>query len=144
MAGSHNRTAQAMKIDGGCHCGAIRYDAEINPDDVILCHCTDCQAMSGAPYRVNVLVLFEKFILRGDPTRYVKIGSSGARVVTNFCGTCGSAIYSCPEADPKFVFLRLGGTTQRAQLKPSRQGFCKDAVPWAFDISAVPQVPMKR
>jgi len=51
---------QAMKIDGSCHCGAIRYEAQIDPDKVVLCHCTDCQAMSGAPYRVNVPVLMEK------------------------------------------------------------------------------------
>ena len=55
-----------MKIDGGCHCGAIRYEAEINPDNVIICHCTDCQAMSGAPYRVNVPVRAEKFVLHGE------------------------------------------------------------------------------
>src|ERR1700752_904857 len=112
-----------MKIDGACHCGGIRYEAEVNPDNVVLCHCTDCQAMSGAPYRVNVPVLLEKFVIRGEPTRYVKIGSSGARIATNFCGTCGSAIYSCAETNPRFVYLRLGGTTQRAQLTPKRQGF---------------------
>jgi|tagenome__1003787_1003787.scaffolds.fasta_scaffold20790291_3 hypothetical protein len=32
-----------MKIDGSCHCGAVRCTAQINPDKVTLCHCTDCQ-----------------------------------------------------------------------------------------------------
>jgi len=62
-----------MKIDGSCHCRSIRYEAEINPDYVILCHCTDCQTMSGAPYRINVPVLVEKFIIRGELQRYIKI-----------------------------------------------------------------------
>jgi hypothetical protein len=128
-----------MKIDGACHCGSISYEGEINPDNVILCHCTDCQAISGAPYRVNVPVLLEKFSIRGEPKRYVKTGSSGARIATTFCGTCGSAIYSSAETNPRFVYLRLGGTTQRAQLPPKRQGFCASAMPWAFDISAVPK-----
>ena len=26
-----------MKIDGGCHCGAITYRAEIDPETVIVC-----------------------------------------------------------------------------------------------------------
>src|SRR5262249_32342212 len=129
-----------MKIDGACHCGAIRYEAEIKPDNVILCHCTDCQAMSGAPYRVNVHVLLENFVLRGEPRRYVKIGSSGARIVTTFCGTCGTPIYSCAEDGPKFVNLRRGSTTQRALLPPKRQGFCSSGMPWAFDLSAVPKI----
>jgi hypothetical protein len=38
-----------MKIDGRWHCGAITYEAEIDPDMVALCHCTDCQTWSGSP-----------------------------------------------------------------------------------------------
>src|SRR4029453_1097434 len=29
-----------MKIDGGCHCGYITYEAEIDPDKTLICHCT--------------------------------------------------------------------------------------------------------
>ena len=50
-----------MKIDGACHCGRISYEAEVNPDLVVICHCTDCQTSSGAPYRANVPVLLENF-----------------------------------------------------------------------------------
>ena len=32
-----------MKIDGGCHCGAITYEAEVDPEKTSICHCTDCQ-----------------------------------------------------------------------------------------------------
>ena len=129
-----------MKIDGACHCGAIRYEAEVNPDYVVLCHCTDCQTMSGAPYRVNVPVLPAKFVLRGEPKRYVKIASSGAAVVTTFCDTCGTPIYSCRRDDPQVLFLRLGSARQRAELPPRRQGFCDFAMPWAWDVGGVPKV----
>ncbi|MGO7990898.1 GFA family protein, partial [Rhizobium leguminosarum] len=30
-----------MHITGGCHCGAIRYQAEIDPERTSICHCTD-------------------------------------------------------------------------------------------------------
>jgi len=39
-----------MKIDGGCHCGYITYTAEIDPDKVGICHCTDCQTLSGSAF----------------------------------------------------------------------------------------------
>jgi hypothetical protein len=129
-----------MNIDGACHCGAIRFEAQINPDNVVLCHCADCQAMSGAPYRVNVPALIEKFNLHGEPVRYVKIGSSGARIATTFCGVCGTPIYSCAADNPRFVNVRIGSVTQRAQLPPRRQGFCASAVPWSDDIRTVPKV----
>jgi hypothetical protein len=30
-----------MKIDGGCHCGYITYEAEADPEKTTICHCTD-------------------------------------------------------------------------------------------------------
>lgn len=128
-----------MKIDGGCHCGAVRYEARVSPKLVTICHCTDCQTISGAPYRVNVPALIESFQLSGEPKRYVKIAASGNEVVTTFCGVCGSALYSFKEGND-FVNLRVGGVSQRAQLAPARQGFCEAALPWAFDISAIEKI----
>ena len=43
-----------MKIDGACHCGRISYEAEIDPADVTICHCTDCQTLSGSAFRTVV------------------------------------------------------------------------------------------
>ena len=129
-----------MNIDGGCHCGAICYEGRVSPKLVTVCHCSDCQTISGAPYRVNVRVLLDNFKLSGAPKSYVKIGSSGDKVTTTFCDVCGAALYSFKDGND-FVSLRLGGVTQRAQLPPTRQGFCSSALPWAFDISAVEKIP---
>jgi hypothetical protein len=133
-----------VKIDGGCHCGAITYKAEVNPDNVIICHCTDCQTISGAPYRVNVPVLLAKLTLRGKPKIYVKIGGSGGAVDTAFCANCGGALYSSRGDSPNFVYLRVGSVNQRAQLSPKAQGFCASAMPWAMDIRDVRSIPESR
>ncbi len=129
-----------MKVDGRCHCGEISYEAEVDPANTIICHCTDCQTMSGAPYRVNVPAATRNLRLTGAPKAYKKRGDSGDEVVTNFCGTCGTALYSHKGEAPKFVFLRTGAIRQRAELTPTRQGFCGSAMPWAFDISQIPKV----
>ncbi len=133
-----------MQIQGGCHCGRIGYDAEINPKYVIICHCTDCQTNSGAPYRANVPVLPEKFHLRGEPSTYVKTGSSGAKTVLAFCGHCGSALYSHRQDDPPHLNLRLGAIKQRAELTPKAQYWCDSAMPWVMDISRIPRSPDQR
>ena len=129
-----------MRIDGSCHCGAITYVAAINPDKVIICHCTDCQTISGAPYRANVPVAIERFELSGQPKIYVKTGDSGARIATAFCGVCGSALYSSKVEAPSYFNLRLGAVKQRAQLAPKAQGFCQSAMPWVMDLSVIPDV----
>jgi hypothetical protein len=63
-----------MKIDGGCHCGYITYTAEIDPDNVGICHCTDCQTPSGSAFRTSVRAAKDAFSLRGGhPKIYVRL-----------------------------------------------------------------------
>jgi hypothetical protein len=128
-----------MKIDGGCHCVAIRFEASVSPKLVMICHCTDCQTMSGAPYRVNVRVLRDRFRIEGEPRRYTKTAASGATVETAFCGVCGTPLYSFKDGSDS-INLRLGIVAQRAQLTPALQGFCESALPWALDIRAIERV----
>jgi hypothetical protein len=44
-----------MKIDGHCHCGRITFEAEVDPNTITICHCTDCQMLTGSAFRANVL-----------------------------------------------------------------------------------------
>ena len=86
-----------MKIDGCCHCGAVSYEAEIDLDTVMVCHCTDCQTLSGSAFRTVVLTRENSFkLLSGQPKIYIKTGESGIRRQQAFCGQCGSPIYSAP------------------------------------------------
>ena len=133
-----------MKIDGACHCGAVHYQAEVDPRLTIICHCTDCQTMSGAPYRVNVRAQASSLRVTGEPTTYVKIGDSGDAVTTTFCGACGAGLYSCKGEAPEFVNLRLGAIRQRSEFTPTIQGFCESALPWAMDITGVRIIPTAR
>lgn len=137
-----------MTIDGACHCGRIRYEADIDPDNVIICHCPDCQTNSGAPYRANVPVLLANFRLTGEPKVYTKTGGSGAKVNLSFCGACGSAMFSTKAEGATVHNLRLGSVRQRAELVPKAQYFCRAAMPWVFDLAAIPRSedsrPVKR
>jgi hypothetical protein len=130
-----------MRVDGACHCGRITYEAEVDPERVIICHCTDCQTISGGPYRVNVPVLIDLIDLRGEPKTYVKRADSGDAVSTTFCPECGTALYSAKGDAPAFLFLRLGAVKQRARLAPKAQGFCRSALQWAMDITGVARLP---
>ena len=35
-------------MSGGCACGAVRFEAEIDDDDAYLCHCRMCQRSTGS------------------------------------------------------------------------------------------------
>lgn len=128
-----------MKIDGACHCGRIRYEAEIDPAEVEICHCTDCQALSASAFRTVVPVPEKNFHLRGQPKNYVKTGDSGAKRVQAFCDNCGSQIYSTSVGSgPKTYNLRVGTCRQRAELKPRMQYWWRSAMPWVGEIASIP------
>ena len=134
-----------MHIDGGCHCGHIKFEAEIDPNAVSVCHCTDCQHLTGAAYRVNVRVASRDFKLSGGPPSiYIKTAESGAKKAHAFCPRCGTPLYSTtPEPEPTVYGLRVGTLHQRAQLPPQRQGWCRSAMPWSMNIEALPKSAMQ-
>jgi hypothetical protein len=131
-----------MKIDGACHCGYITYEAEIDPDKVWICHCTDCQTLSGTAFRTLVVVSEDNFlILSGEPKIYVKTGSSGAKREQSFCPECGSPFYSTSVGDgPKFYNIRLGTVRQRDELPPKKQYWSRSALHWLSDLVTVPKI----
>ena len=129
-----------MKVDGRCHCGLIAYEAEIDPEKVAICHCTDCQTLTGSAFRTFARSREGGFrLLCGDPKIYVKTGESGARRLHAFCPECGTPIYSTPEGeDPKVYSIRVGTSRQRYELVPRRQIWCRSAQPWIADLGTFP------
>jgi hypothetical protein len=122
-----------MKIDGGCHCGFITYEAEVDPNEVYLCHCTDCQAISGSAFRWAVSVPAGDFkLLTGKPKIYVKVTASGATNHQVFCPECASPIYATTVGvEPKVFYVRVGTARQRAELQPKAQYWSRSAQEWA-------------
>jgi hypothetical protein len=134
-----------MKIDGACHCGYISYVAEVDPEKVGICHCTDCQTLSGTAYRVSVRATKEAFRLTsGQPKIYVKTAESGAKRAQAFCPECGTPIYSAAETDPQVFNIRVGTARQRAELRPKAQGWCRSARDWVTDLRPIPQFAKQR
>jgi hypothetical protein len=130
-----------MKVTGRCHCGNISYEAEVDPAKVSICHCTDCQNLSGSPFRVSVPAPKETFRMLGArPKTYVKTAESGTKRVHAFCPECGSPVYSCAISDPPLYSLRVGCLDKRDQLPPARQIWCDSALPWSMNVEKVAQV----
>ncbi len=128
-----------MKIDGSCHCGEIAFEAEVDSSGLRLCHCTDCQRLSGSAFRANLRAPAAGFrLLRGEPRSYIKIADSGARRRHAFCGNCGTPIYACSADDPVSYSLRIGTIAQRAAFMPVSQIWRRSALPWVDELAKVP------
>ena len=129
-----------MKIHGRCHCGSISFTAEADPSKVMVCHCTDCQTMSGAPFRAVIPVPAQGFVLTGSPKVYIKTAQSGNRRAQAFCCECGTPLYATSPEAPAIYGIRLGCVAERAQLRPAKQVWTASAMPWIHDLGSVPGV----
>jgi len=124
-----------MKVDGSCHCGQITFEAEIDLGAVRICHCTDCQTLSGTAFRVTVHTPVANFALRtGSPKIYIKTAENGNRRAQAFCPECGTPLYATDAQQPQAYGIRVGTLKQRAQLSPSRQIWHRSALSWVDDI----------
>jgi hypothetical protein len=130
-----------MKVDGRCLCGYLSYEAEVDPDLASICHCADCQVLSGSAFRVTVPVINGAFkFLSGVPKTYVKTATSGSKRTLAFCPECGTSIYSKPADDKSDYFgLRVGPLRQRDKLVPRVQYWCQSAQNWAGHIGDLPK-----
>ena len=129
-----------MHVTGACHCRAIRYEAEVEPGEVGVCHCHDCQRLTGSAFRLSVVAALGSFrLLAGAPRIYVKTAESGRLREQAFCEHCGSPIYaSSPGPEPRSYNLRVGTIDQREQLRPRLQIWSRSRLGWLDQIAATP------
>lgn len=129
-----------MKIDGSCHCGKITYRAEIDPDRVSICHCTDCQQLTGTTFRVSAAALDGTLEFDGEPKVYIKrTADSGNLRAQSFCGDCGSHLFVTSVGDgPKIYGIRLGTSRQFRDIAPSSQKWTRSALPWLAELTSLP------
>jgi hypothetical protein len=129
-----------MRVQGSCHCGNVTYEADVDPDSVNICNCTDCQMLTGSAFRVAVHASGATFrLLTGEPKVYVKTAESGTKRRHSFCADCGSPVCSTADTDhPQTYSLRAGCLKQRAQLPPKKRNWCRSALAWAQNVSALP------
>jgi len=84
-------------IQGGCLCGAVRFEFSGYLEGIRMCHCSVCRRISGAGNTATLLA-------RCDGFRWLS-GEAGIRTFSkptglsiSFCEVCGSPV---PDVDPR-------------------------------------------
>jgi hypothetical protein len=93
-----------MKISGSCHCGAVRFEAEVpQAVEVLDCNCSIC-AKTG--FR-HLIVPHGDFRLVAGEAALVsyRFGTGAANHL--FCGTCGVKCFYQPRSHPEAWSVNL-------------------------------------
>lgn len=96
-----------MKFEGGCYCGALRYQAEGEPVLKAQCHCRECQYVTGgAPNYFMAMPASGFSYSRGTPKSFTRRDLEHP-VTREFCAECGTHIITRP-VRPGIVVVKVG------------------------------------
>lgn len=77
-------------LEGGCHCGRVRYQVIGEPITHALCHCTDCRLCAGAPMVAWTMYPANAVSVTKGELKIYKSSTNGRR---HFCADCGTGIF---------------------------------------------------
>lgn len=116
-----------MKITGGCYCKKIRWEADGEPLMRGLCHCRECQYISGGGANVALVMPRSAFHYTSGEPRSFKRDDLESPVTRQFCGECGTSLVSLPPAMPDVVVIKAGTMDDPAQFgEPQMAFYCAD------------------
>ena len=127
--------------EGGCLCGAVRYQVKAAPQSVVICHCTHCQKASGSAFSVNLLVKENDYEQHGDTRVFLDKGDSGLPSYRHFCGQCGAPVVTKATNLPGMVLVKAGTLDDQTGLHPQAEIYTDHALTWQTHVADAVQFP---
>lgn len=116
-------------LQGGCLCGAVRFELTAPFTAAGYCHCTHCQRRTGTGSSANGRVPQDRFrLLQGEEHLRSYRPPQGRPKV--FCASCGSALFSGDPLGDEEVSLRLGALDRDPGIRPQYRMYVDSAVSW--------------
>jgi len=88
--GGKEEGAMKKTYTGGCQCGKVRYEAQADIGDVIVCNCSRCRKVGGL---LSAVALSDFKLLSGENEMTEYQFNKGA-IHHPFCKTCGIQSYA--------------------------------------------------
>jgi hypothetical protein len=128
----------ANMIQGGCYCGAVRYESSGKVLRFIHCHCPDCRKLSGATFASIIAVEAGGFrVISGQDHLQTFPSSPGKQRC--FCKTCGSHVIARFEARPEMILIRAGSVDGDPGVRPDAHIWVGCKAPWHDILDGIPQ-----
>lgn len=117
--------------EGGCQCGALRYEIDARPIRIGVCFCSECQRHSGSAFSLSVILSESAFRLtKGTTRQFVRKADSGRSVACIFCPECGTRIFHKPEFLPGLINLKPGTLDDPSWVAPTVEVFAARRPAW--------------
>jgi hypothetical protein len=126
------------RIEGGCQCGAVRYEVTGSPILAAICHCTMCRRANAAPAVAWAMYKQEDVrFLGSEPTLY----SSSSEARRGFCGACGTQISFLASFLPGLIDLTIGSLDNPESTPPTLHYSYATHLGWLESWDELPKYP---
>ena len=122
-------------MEGGCHCGKVRFKTSAKPYWIGACYCIDCRKITGSPYSVFAAFKEGEVEFTGIPKQY----SSSKEVTRSFCAECSAPFAYTYNTRPKEYFVPVGIFDDPSHLVPRAHIWVSQKLPWVLIHDDLPQ-----
>jgi hypothetical protein len=123
-------------IQGGCLCGAVRYQAAGPARAQVVCHCRSCRVAAGGASVGWVTVPTDGFAFEGEaPTRF----ASSPGVERTFCGRCGASLTYAHEGRAGEIDITTVTLDDPEAFAPTKEIFTAERLSWSPPVAGLPQ-----
>ena len=104
-----------MQISGGCHCGAVRFEAEVEKAPELLdCNCSICSATG----YLHLIVPHSQFQLLSGANALTSYRFGTGKAEHLFCKVCGIQSFYQPRSHPDAWSVHFRCIDDVSQLSP--------------------------
>lgn len=128
----------SIPFQGGCLCGAVRYECAAEPLVAGHCHCNDCRKASGTGHSSHLAAPEHAVTITSEAKLYDKPADSGNVVGRAFCPTCGSPVYSLNSGMAGLIFIRASSLDDPEIFKPQMVVYTGRAASWDHIAPGLP------
>jgi len=123
-------------LNGGCLCGAVRYQLQSAPFDAGYCHCQLCRRSTGAPVVAFATVPMADFVLTGAEPRRRRSTDFGERW---FCAECGTQIAMHVDHQPDTIDFTIASLDSPDAVRPQFHIFFGENISWFDSFDNLPR-----
>ncbi|MEM6388434.1 MAG: GFA family protein [Pseudomonadota bacterium] len=114
------------RFDGGCACGAVRYQCSASPFWAMHCHCNSCRRATGAPVSSFVGLARAHVAWTGERRFF----NSSAGVTRGFCPACGTPLHYMSTRWPGEIHLHAATLDDLSEFRPTAHVHWAERVTW--------------
>lgn len=126
-----------VELSGRCFCGSVKWQYVGAVTRRLVCHCSDCQRATSAPFTAFV-GLYPVYVQWSGNINHFESTSGTFR---GFCPTCGTRLYFRSDKWPGEIHIHAATLDDASIYEPDAQVVVRSRARWLEKLDDVPAHP---